>query len=90
MSSLGTDAPTIGGINPFTGGGSWITDPLGLFKPPPKIAPPAPAAAPAVMPTADDAAVQAAKRKSLAASAARSGRLSTILSDSSTSNDKLG
>ena len=34
------------------------------------------------MPTADDAAVKNAKRKSIAAQVARRGRASTILSDS--------
>ena len=46
-------------------------------------APPPPAASePTVMPTADDAAVKNAKRKSIAAQVARRGRASTILSDS--------
>lgn len=44
-------------------------------------APPAPSE-PTVMPTADDAAVKNAKRKSIAAQVARRGRASTILSDS--------
>lgn len=47
-----------------------------------------PAAAPAVapvpvMPMADDAAIAAARKKKLAKDIGRSGRLSTILSDSS-------
>lgn len=46
-------------------------------------APAAPAPSePTVMPTADDAAVKTAKRKSIAAQVARRGRASTILSDS--------
>ncbi len=41
---------------------------------------------PAVMPTADDAAVQAAKRRQIAEMQARGGRASTVLSD----DNKLG
>lgn len=44
--------------------------------------------APAVMPTPDDASVQAAKRRRLAADMARSGRQSTIMDQAVT--DKLG
>ena len=43
-------------------------------------------AAPKTMPTADDAAVQAARRRQVAEMQARGGRASTILSD----GDKLG
>jgi hypothetical protein len=49
---------------------------------------PAPITPPAVMPTPDDAAVQAAKKAQLAAMAQRTGRQSTMLSDYS--SDKLG
>lgn len=52
-------------------------------------APPAPVVAPVTpMPTADDAAVQDAKRKSIASITARQGRASTILSG--TDDGKLG
>lgn len=53
------------------------------------IAPSAPAASPVapVMPVADDAAVQAARRRSIAAQQMRSGRASTILTNNS---DTLG
>lgn len=50
---------------------------------------PPPIPAPAVAPTMDDAAIQDAKKRQMAENAARSGRASTILSDSSGS-DKLG
>ena len=50
-------------------------------------APPSPTA-PTVMPTPDDQAVQAAKKRSIAAQVARRGRASTILSD--TGAEKLG
>lgn len=59
---------------------------LGTKAEPP--AQPAPAAMPA-LPDSDDEAVRAAKRKKAAAMQSRSGRVSTILSDSGTS-DKLG
>lgn len=58
-----------------------------LFKGPPKpvVTPPA------VMPTPDDEAVKAAKKRKTAASMQRSGRQSTILTDYSDSgSDKLG
>lgn len=46
---------------------------------------------PAVMPTADDEAVRAAKKRKQAAAMATSGRQSTILSDyGNTGSDKLG
>lgn len=45
-------------------------------------------AAPSVMPNPDDAAAQAARRKSISDQMARRGRASTILSD--TSSEKLG
>lgn len=51
---------------------------------------PAPApvvAAPAPMPTIDDAAVKAAKKKSLTAAQQRGGRAATVLTDG---EDKLG
>lgn len=51
----------------------------GLIAPKPKAPPPPPPPAP--MPVQDDAAVQAAKRKQQQASAVRSGRQSTILTD---------
>lgn len=44
--------------------------------------------APAVMPTPDDEAVKAAKRRKLAADVARSGRQSTIMDQAL--SDKLG
>lgn len=50
---------------------------------------PAPSA-PTVMPTPDDEAARAAKRKSLAAQAQRRGRQSTILSDPTAGSDILG
>lgn len=67
---------------------SGLTDALlmpvkSLFGAPkaPELKPPTP------MPTADDAAVRAAKRRQLASMQARGGRLSTILTDG---EDKLG
>lgn len=55
---------------------------LSIFK---AITPKVPTAgdvkAPAVMPTADDATVQAAKRRQIAEIQSRSGRASTILSE---------
>lgn len=56
----------------------------GIFSKP---AAPPPVVAPAVMPVQNDAAVQAAKQKQVAEMTARSGRQSTILTDST---DKLG
>ena len=52
----------------------------GLFGGAPK---PAPVPAPAVMPVADDAAIQAAKRQKQAAVMAQSGRASTIYTQNS-------
>lgn len=55
----------------------------------PKAPPPSPP--PAVMPTQDDAAVMAAKKKQMQASAQRTGRSSTILTDYGTpKTDKFG
>lgn len=54
----------------------------GLFEKPK--APPPPAA-PTVMPTPDDEALKAARKRKLAKDMGRSGRLSTILSDDSES-----
>lgn len=68
--------PVLGGLGTILGGTSQPTPPP---APPP----------PAVMPTPDDAAIQAAKKKQLAADMARSGRQSTIMSDT-TNEDKLG
>lgn len=45
---------------------------------------------PAVMPTPDDAAVLAAKKRQAAAIMQRSGRASTMLSDYSDGSNKLG
>lgn len=53
-----------------------------MLSPKQKAAPAA--AAPAVMPTADDASVQAAKRKRIAEIQGRQGRASTVLSDADT------
>lgn len=50
-------------------------------------APPAPAA-PTIMPTPDDDALAAARKRKMAADMSRSGRVSTILSDGS--SDTLG
>ncbi len=44
---------------------------------------PPPPAAPTIMPTPDDEAIKAARKRKLAADMGRSGRLSTILSDTS-------
>lgn len=44
---------------------------------------PPPPAAPTIMPTPDDEALKAARKRKLAQDMGRSGRLSTILSDSS-------
>lgn len=70
-----------------------ILDPLGLFTKPKET--PAPAAPvippPPVMPTPDDKAVEAAKRRSIAAQIARRGRQSTMLTDPVTGgSDTLG
>lgn len=46
--------------------------------------------APTVMPTPDDEAIQAEKRKKLSALSQRRGRQSTILSDNTQSTDLLG
>lgn len=51
-------------------------------------APPAPVA-PAVMPVQDDEAAKKARKKSIAGTMQQSGRLSTILTDTGTT-DKLG
>lgn len=51
---------------------------------------PPPIQPPAVMPTPDDAAIKAAKQRQLASIMARSGRQSTVLTDNSGQNDKLG
>lgn len=45
---------------------------------------------PLVMPTPDDEAVKAAKRRQIAEMQARQGRASTILTDSSYGSNKLG
>ena len=60
----------------------------GLMPKAPK--PPPPPAAPAVMPTPDDGAIAAAKQKQLQSMMSRSGRASTIMSQSDGGNDKLG
>lgn len=53
--------------------------------------PPAPTpTAPTVMPTADDASVQAARKKSIADQTHRQGRASTILTSDQDTSDKLG
>lgn len=52
-----------------------------MGKKPKAAAASAAAPAPAVMPTADDASIQAAKRKRVAEMQSRQGRASTILSD---------
>jgi len=74
----------------FGGGVSNMLDPFHFFLPDQsQSAPPAPAVpAPAVMPTPDDEAVKAAKRKSIAMQMSRSGRDSTILTPPG--GDKLG
>lgn len=62
----------------------------GLFSKPEKPKPPPP---PAVMPDPDDDTILQAKRRRTAAAQARSGRLSTILSDGGTgdfSSERLG
>lgn len=65
----------------FGGGG-------GNSAPAPTVLAPAPVvAAPAPMPTIDDAAVKAAKKKSLQAAQQRGGRAATVLTDG---EDKLG
>lgn len=51
---------------------------------------PPPVAPPPVMPVPDDAAVQAAKRRSIAMQLQRRGRQSTILTDPVTGGDGLG
>ncbi len=82
------NAPKLKGVNLVTGGGSRITDPLGIFTQP-KIEPPplAPAiASPPTMPIPDDDAAKKAASRRRAAMVTRGGRLSTILTD----NDKLG
>lgn len=62
----------------------------GSSAPAPTVLAPTPApvvAAPAPMPTVDDAAVKAAKKKSLQAAQQRGGRAATVLTDG---EDKLG
>ena len=59
-----------------------------LFSP--KVPSPPPITPPAVMPTPDDAAVQAAKLRQQQAMQAQSGRQSTILTDNGGKSDKLG
>lgn len=73
--------------------GTNLGDPLNLFgemansgAPVPVTAAPA-ATAPAVMPSIDDAAVKAAKKKALVQAQQRGGRASTILTSA---DDKLG
>jgi hypothetical protein len=61
---------------------------LGIFDKKTPAPTPAPAATPRVMPIADDEAVRAAKRRSIASQRQRGGRSSTILTGGST--EKLG
>ncbi len=76
---VNTIGGALGAIDPVT---KLFNGVVGIGKKPqtPTFAPPA------VMPMADDAAVQAARRRQAAALQQRSGRMSTILS----TDDKLG
>ena len=71
---------------PTSGILSKIADPAGFFRK--KKGPPAPNTGPIIMPLADDQAVAAARKKSIAAQMKRGGRSSTILTD--TSGSTLG
>jgi len=57
---------------------------------PPTVTPPTPEPITKAMPTADDASVQAARKKSLLNQSQRQGRASTILTSEQDSTDKLG
>jgi hypothetical protein len=70
------------------GGASLLSSIIGKDDSPAPVAPtPAP---PTVMPTADDASGQAARKKSIMDQAQRQGRASTILTSEKDTSDKLG
>lgn len=78
--SLQNESISVGKVGKFLAGGGVVGTVLNSVMKQPKSTTPA-QPTPIVMPTADDAAVQEAKRRSLAAQAQRSGRMSTLLSD---------
>lgn len=63
---------------------------LGLASKKKDTAAPVAAPGPTVMPLADDAAVKAARKRSLIGQSQRGGRSSTILTDTASGSDKLG
>lgn len=78
---------TVAAIGSVLGGAATVAGVLGGKKTP---AAPPPLSAPAKMPEPDDAAVRAAKRRSIAAQSQRQGRDSTVLSDPLAGTDILG